>query len=539
MATAFATRIPNAFFIDQRQVASNQDLIHNIIEMSRQPPFPRGAPPRMDYPPRDYQPYNGAPGRYDRDTRDDRNGYDNYRPRNDDYNRPRSPPPPMYEFRGASRYDDRPAYDDRRNPPRYEDRAPGTANYDSYQPRDAPYAFTFQQQAPPNMELRHPERRRSPPRPKHRQENTRNSRSNNHRSEQRGRNNFRGRGGLRLASEREFLKGNRAPTPELLPGMDERGDAIRFKAVEDLSDSDETDMSVSEDDLDEQQPRKRQAIADGDNRPMWSNPDPYTALPPVDESLRKKKDMVKMIRKARVANEGKEKENVAASDFISFNFDEDEEEENEEEEDYMEYEPPPAVSRPSTRNGSVASLQSRITMASTGQKPNPPQATTRDDTKVANASLSNGTSIQEASRNGTSVGVKHTTIDLTTDSPPLSRKPASAISASTKAFVIPASKSTLKSTSEVLGNKRTNDDKIKFNEAPRVHDMQKGKKAPVSGSIVRQWQASTASNPTPWIEIDHSDTHQMGFWYVRYFRHMDLAEHKPGYIKKSWISTTS
>jgi non-canonical poly(A) RNA polymerase PAPD5/7 len=56
--------------------------------------------------------------------------------------------------------------------------------------------------------------------------------------------------------------------------------------------------------------------------PRWSNPDPYTALPPVDDSNRKHKDVVKLIRKARV--ETASVHVMAATndqDFISFDFD--------------------------------------------------------------------------------------------------------------------------------------------------------------------------------------------------------------------------
>ena len=59
-----------------------------------------------------------------------------------------------------------------------------------------------------------------------------------------------------------------------------------------------------------------------DEPQRWSNPDPYTSLPPVDGSTRKHKDVVKLIRKARV-------ETAAAAgmltvhdqDFISFDLD--------------------------------------------------------------------------------------------------------------------------------------------------------------------------------------------------------------------------
>ena len=138
-------------------------------------------------------------------------------------------------------------------------------------------------------------------------------------------------------------------TPEQMLGMaDEKVGVRKFMAAEDLSDSDEEliDESESEPDIEganplgsddgrandgaHELPIKRrtlasnsQQVADGNNVPKWSNPDPYTVLPPLDEAQRKKKDVVKLIRKARNTTEEKtaEKNQVAANDdFISFGF---------------------------------------------------------------------------------------------------------------------------------------------------------------------------------------------------------------------------
>ena len=129
-----------------------------------------------------------------------------------------------------------------------------------------------------------------------------------------------------MASDRAFLKGNREPTPELMPGMDEEETGVRFKPIEDVSDSEETEMDISDDENGAaEQPKKKVRIvdkaADGDSVPRWSNPDPYTALPPPDESQRKKKDVVKLIRKARVETTSTSTTKVdPADDFISFDF---------------------------------------------------------------------------------------------------------------------------------------------------------------------------------------------------------------------------
>ena len=117
----------------------------------------------------------------------------------------------------------------------------------------------------------------------------------------------------------------------------------RFLDVDDMSDSAEEPMQESESgedesnipgndgevagDVNEEQlsPRKRKLPAEEATvLPKWSNPETYTALPPPDESTRKRKDVVKMIRKARVTVE-KDKDDTGQvatnDDFISFNLD--------------------------------------------------------------------------------------------------------------------------------------------------------------------------------------------------------------------------
>lgn len=133
----------------------------------------------------------------------------------------------------------------------------------------------------------------------------------------------------------------------------------KFMSAEDVSDSDEEQMNESESDAGQSDsnkaelrtapmgvhvdqtaeeslepaakrralPSTSQQAKEGANQPKWSNPDPYTVLPPIDDA-RKRKDVVKLIRKARKEAEGgtPEQSQVAANDdFISFGMEEDEE----------------------------------------------------------------------------------------------------------------------------------------------------------------------------------------------------------------------
>ena len=116
----------------------------------------------------------------------------------------------------------------------------------------------------------------------------------------------------------------------------------KFIPIEDISESDEDGLNESnsslvedesrtneEKDASHEPPTKRRELtlngaADGDSVPKWSNPDPYSVLPPVDEIHRKRKDPVAFIRKGfKPADEkATEQSQVAANDdFISFDDD--------------------------------------------------------------------------------------------------------------------------------------------------------------------------------------------------------------------------
>ena len=168
----------------------------------------------------------------------------------------------------------------------------------------------------------------------------------------RGRGNYR----HRATADRPLLNFQRGNTPEQLMGMNDHQEVEkRFLDIDDMSDSAEEAMEES--DQDEYQPPlevaiptngsqarlpsstgeatmggtheaaahgpTKAAIAERLSIPKWSNPEYYTALPPPDESQRKKRDVVKLIRKARVAvgrNTTSANQVVANDDFISFDM---------------------------------------------------------------------------------------------------------------------------------------------------------------------------------------------------------------------------
>lgn len=129
-------------------------------------------------------------------------------------------------------------------------------------------------------------------------------------------------------SDRPLLTKMRAPSPDpVFKGVDT---VDKFRQIDDLTGSEEEDMDVSPSgDDEEHHPSKR--LQSG---PSWSNPDPYTALPPVAETQRKKQDVVKLIRRSRVSPPPAESTSVTVlngEDFIAFDMGDVTQEDNAEE----------------------------------------------------------------------------------------------------------------------------------------------------------------------------------------------------------------
>jgi non-canonical poly(A) RNA polymerase PAPD5/7 len=159
-------------------------------------------------------------------------------------------------------------------------------------------------------------------------------RADHHGSSQYGRNNANGsrRGApyRKAAPHERALLQHRDDTTEHTYGVSDGPN--RFMNVDDMSDDEEADMDVESDasaagdgaeaqTVNQKVARTQAPRADGNTVPKWSNPDPYTSLPPPSETTGVKKDVVQLIRKAK--NQAAEKavgnNAVAANDdFISF-----------------------------------------------------------------------------------------------------------------------------------------------------------------------------------------------------------------------------
>ncbi|EXJ58117.1 hypothetical protein A1O7_05541 [Cladophialophora yegresii CBS 114405] len=100
----------------------------------------------------------------------------------------------------------------------------------------------------------------------------------------------------------------------------------KFRNLDELTDSEEEDMAQSEDGDEERHVNKRARLHQGDSgiapaSSKWSNPDPYTSLPPAGDVAAKRTDVVKLIRKARIDTDPSRPKAKQPDEFISFEAD--------------------------------------------------------------------------------------------------------------------------------------------------------------------------------------------------------------------------
>ncbi|KAJ5247346.1 hypothetical protein N7468_002329 [Penicillium chermesinum] len=206
-------------------------------------------------------------------------------------------------------------------------------------------------------------------------------------------------------AQRPLLSGKRETTPEQLQSAEGSGKvAPKFASLDALSDSEEAEMEFSDDSEEEEgaPPRKKQALGldgsmsqheagglDENGRPLtpaaapapaptpkWSNPDPYTALPPPDDTQHKKIDMIKLIRKARLTTTEQPKKNDAVvqnEDFISLGAAEDKLDDSDSDN---------ARKAPENAPKGPRGLDSRITLPQGSKAPTGPKAMGLQDDQI-------------------------------------------------------------------------------------------------------------------------------------------------------------
>lgn len=296
-------------------------------------------------------------------------------------------------------------------------------------------------------------------------------------------------------SERPLLRAARATTPEQLRGMVEA--KARFKAVEDLSDSEEqamqldTDNDACNDSSEDERPRKKRAMTsaavnggDAKETPKWSNPDPYTVLPPTDEaSGAKRKDFVGLIRKAK-ATEGGNQNGAGgdSTDFISFGFDDDEgkaDSGSDSEEDLKAASPTAVIEAP-TIAGS--------------------------DTKFSH--------LNNLHPNRVAPGVSTASVSVSALGPPPSMLPGllpnlPGAAQSLDVWPPPALPAL---PANPFSRKRGRDeiDDMPTNLQQEFAGRGKKRGSKFAGDIISEWQIRNKAEATPWCTVDHSGTEHMG-----------------------------
>ena len=320
-----------------------------------------------------------------------------------------------------------------------------------------------------------------------------------------------------VASDRPLLRLQRNVPEQLM--AESKSNLQRFLPAEDISDSEEEDMQESDSDKggtvqvlirgsagaldlhDEQKgqangvgedlepPAKRQALESSVNDlsnhtsvPKWSNPDPYTVLPPADDSQRKKRDVLKLIRKARITNDAENQvrsEVAANNDFISFGFEDDATSVNKE----VDFQSSPHDTHRIDNGNSFASVptgpknQSGLPPFSENMPPGTQSLPMSADILGPPPGLSTLSGLQDGSG-----GDGNDYLPLHEDD-----------------------------RNEDLGDrKRTHDDQIKI-EAKRPPRKKTKKDSQPDGAVLPEWVAESSTHPTPWLSTAREPTESAGF----------------------------
>ncbi len=302
----------------------------------------------------------------------------------------------------------------------------------------------------------------------------------------------------------DFVKDNKAGTTYL--------------NLDDLSDSDEAEMSMSGGDGGEggaQPPRKRARVDKDDAAaaaaatPKWSNPDPYTVLPPTTETGSKKKDVVHLIRKARV--KGERAAAVASEDteeFISCGLDSDD--------DGVHDDGGGDAAAGAATDGRVVgagegSGSGGGRIGRSGRMANGVRdASAGGEGRPTNSKNKNATSLPNAANAVNTVNTVNTNN---------SRNPPA------HAPVGPRAQQQRQSSLSVELNtsrKRTHDDELRPLLLPEHAILKKATKMPAGGVILPGWQVKPNEPPCPWLVVpaaadaaDTVDTTHMGVWLHR------------------------
>jgi non-canonical poly(A) RNA polymerase PAPD5/7 len=255
----------------------------------------------------------------------------------------------------------------------------------------------------------------------------------------------------------------------------------RFRDLDDLSESEssvEMDIETPDGTIDEEPALKRAKFDDdvngeaADEKPKWSNPDPYFVLPPMENIGGKKRDVVQLIRKAKLdttSTTGSSTNAISGNaDFVGFDFGDDDDDDDDDEGVIDDGPPIPTGPRADGYRGPRADV-----------------VTARLGTVHASpisSSVTNHVAVPQYP--GLPIPPPPPLASLPPPPPGLPSRPVA-------------------------------------NDAPAPDKNRKGQRGlkrkheeEETGGITSQWLASRSLSATPWLtpDIDHSSTEHMGFW---------------------------
>ncbi|KAI1265516.1 hypothetical protein F5Y18DRAFT_386810 [Xylariaceae sp. FL1019] len=297
-----------------------------------------------------------------------------------------------------------------------------------------------------------------------------------------------------------------------------------YRDVNNLTDSDETDMDISdkgEQDGPEQPPSKRARTgndtAAADEAPRWSNPDPYEALPPTVGTRKTggAKNVMHLIRKARIDSEAQKSTAVeAGDDFISCDVSDDETQHKLEKPSGTNSNPNVQTNQASTpvdsqaREGKSANPQQHAPPGRRLDDPYGPSAAS-PISMPSHMSFALPPKPPLSVREAPSQPVLQPASKLQPPQPRLAQPQAKTTGSTTRPKQNNKPAPVDLTPSDSLGSRKRNiNDEIKL---PHSTLKKVNRNAP-SGEVMSPWNdLNGITNTCPWIIADHSATANMGF----------------------------
>lgn len=275
-----------------------------------------------------------------------------------------------------------------------------------------------------------------------------------------------------------------------------------YRPLDDVSDSEEADMEISGDESDasnapdeSQEPSSKRPrlglkqSASDSNAPKWSNPDPYTALPPPDTTQQKKKDVVQLIRKARVqSKEAKTAISTEAEEFISCDFDDSDSGTEEVVKANFQSAPAPPPAGAGVPGAPTGPRNLKLP-PNLPRRPDPPEDFPNN--------FQNPPALEPTQVIKPSDSTPNTTAQTSASHPDATTKKLAAARDL--------------GTSALGSRKRTHDDRIIL---PAHAKLKKATSMPSGGSLTWEWEIKKGEDHCPWLVADHSRSANMGVWYV-------------------------